>query len=251
MRKSGKFTLVELLVVIAIIAILSSLLLPALGKARDTARAVNCVSNLKNSSLAMFQYSDDYNGYIPSYYDLPQAVMKASFGYDARAVSWADWMVAMQYIPKASPVLLCPSLTNQDNQPTPNSLGFLDRVYGMFVGPFFYTAGQEFVIETIMPSGVWRGYVQRRVKKPTQTSFLHDSLIITGGKFYQFYGITFGNGWKMHLRHGNRVNMAFMDGHVEPIERLAIYDLGLAANMTVTGVGYSVYSSKGLPLPLK
>ena len=53
------FTLIELLVVIAIIAILMAILMPALRKARDQARAVHCVSNVKTLSLAWFMYTDD------------------------------------------------------------------------------------------------------------------------------------------------------------------------------------------------
>lgn len=102
------FTLVELLVVIGIIAVLISLLLPALGRAKEAANKTVCISNMRQLGVALNMYANDHKGMLP----WPGSS-------DPWSESWAIALLKKKYIPQGydaspagnggSPILYCPS----------------------------------------------------------------------------------------------------------------------------------------------
>lgn len=111
-RRSG-FTLIELLVVIAIIAILAAILFPVFAQARESARSASCLSNIKQLSLAVLMYTQDYDERFPTpLYDMDVA----NPAYGKQAQPWGIWyryhvgwnQLVQPYV-KNVQVFLCPS----------------------------------------------------------------------------------------------------------------------------------------------
>lgn len=215
-RKTNIFTLVELLVVIAIIAILAGLLLPALNKARESARQLKCTSSMKQLSTAMTLYnsqSDDWN--VPlKISDAETIWMKNETLADLLGVKYDKTYREMK-----DKKFLCPSVKFQG---TGNwtSMANLGGVYGMTYW------GASWCGNSTDTGNAWdesRATRMTLVKNPsTQLLFTEVTFKESGGKASPSYirpniywWVTGEDVWAAALRHkgGRAINLIFLDGH--------------------------------------
>jgi prepilin-type N-terminal cleavage/methylation domain-containing protein/prepilin-type processing-associated H-X9-DG protein len=207
-RTRTPFTLIELLVVVAVIAILASLLLPALSRARDMARLASCQNNLKQTGLGVFLYAEQADGWMNN----------------DRA--WSQFLIDNDCLPPwpafgGKHVAVCPSQSNY-NSATRYGLNYQGNLYTY--GATNHAAGFTNVYNGAMDASTVASAEQLHRKlanDPTQYLRLADSLwFSTPVHTFRQTGNLKNTGAGVHLRHLLQANGWFADGHVQAL-RLA------------------------------
>ncbi|HBC89015.1 MAG TPA: hypothetical protein DCZ94_18910 [Lentisphaeria bacterium] len=220
--KARAFTLIELLVVIAIISILAALLLPALSAAKEQAKIISCINNLKQIYTATINYTTDYEDRIMYIGDPPSGdnYMRSFYPYMS-----SESQSATKYIPS----LNCPASKQNPEANRLYSTYGLNQLFGGYSG----AGGKDYCKYT-------------QLTRPSVTPLFGDKAGGSGGTSTYSGDITNTSRVPYIFRHGSassyermKANYLFCDGHADT------YSYSAAFTGTYPLTVYSTWAPRG------
>ncbi len=219
-RRTSGFTLIELLVVIAIIAILAAILFPVFAQAREKARAISCASNLKQATLAVLMYVQDYDETFP----MSIAPFPGATPDYAAAPCLTTFYDRISPYQKNADIMRCPS------KPTAMDIiaGF-NRQAGLGIKPVCpSTPPLQWISYNFNYAVIDNGTTSRPVKTlariphPVMNSLISDGVLTEPGGLCGLFSSP------VDARHTLTVNCGFVDGHVKNVKtKIAVDGAGV------------------------
>ena len=224
MKRHTRFTLIELLVVIAIIAILAGMLLPSLGRVKESATGTACRNNLKQTGYIIQLYTDTFDGWIVNVFHNNHWLVPMVRAVSNQPINFLKPETMAPYGCPAMPLLVITSMayTYQNLYGSWfTTKGYLTEPNKSFVHTGYYNEGD---------TGWSYWWKISKWQNPGRTKFYGDTARASGQ--YQSAYFWFKSGYDssnpmIALRHSNKANLTFLDLHLETVDQQKLKDYGV------------------------